>query len=395
MASDTIIRVDGLWKKYGIMPALRQYWALREINLEVHKGETLGIIGPNGAGKTTLLKILAGITPPTRGAFKVCGRISSMIELNAGMHMELTGRENAYLVGAIMGVTRAQTRRLLPSIEEFCELGDYFDQPIRKYSSGMLARLGFAVAVNIHTDILLIDEVFAVGDLSFQQKCFRKMEEIIKTGATILFVSHAMRNIERVCEKAILLDKGSIVEYGAAMDVMASYFRIDADRAAQELLRSSGGIAQIIHTGTQELRITGAEVLDASGQPADVVRYKGPFTVRLHVRALRPVKSPHLMIIISTPDIINVAAVTTGREKIIDLPEFTPGEWIVDCHFPKVSLLPGVYMVNASFDSRTGPRIETVKHIKKFQVVVSGSGQQENNIPGFFWLDCRWEWQRL
>jgi lipopolysaccharide transport system ATP-binding protein len=402
---ETVIKLDGVWKRYGLIPALQEWrrtrkksgidpggqWPLRDINFEVKQGETIGIIGRNGAGKSTLLKILAGVTPPTRGKVEVKGRIFPMIELNAGLHMDLTGRENIYLLGSIMGLSRAEIRSLLPDIEEFSELGDYFDQPVRKYSSGMMARLGFSVAINVRAEILLIDEVFSVGDVAFQQKCFRKMEEIIKSGCTILFVTHAMRNLERICDKALLMDKGEIVKRGTPLDIIASYFECVSDLAAQELLKQSDGVVPIIHTGSGEIRVTGADILDSRAVPAKVVPFHEPFIVRLYILVERSIKSPHLMIILSTPDLINVAAVSTGRVKMIDLPDFSPGEWIIDCRMAPSNLLPGVYMLNAAFDSKDGPKIETVRHIKQFQVVTSGHGQQENNMPGFFWLDCDWE----
>ena len=181
MSEDVVIRIEGMWKRYGlpIVPALRRgwralrgrgpgnedAWVLRDVNLEVRRGETLGIIGRNGAGKSTMLKVLAGVTPPTRGRVEVRGRIFPMIELNAGVHPELTGRENVHLLGAVMGLGRREVRAKLPAIENFCELGEWFDKPVRMYSSGMLARLGFAVAINVDSDIIMVDEVFAVGDL--------------------------------------------------------------------------------------------------------------------------------------------------------------------------------------------------------------------------------------
>lgn len=409
MGNDTVIRLDRVWKKYGLLPALKErfssrsnlndpdekgHWALRDISLEVKRGDTLGIIGRNGAGKSTMLKILAGVTPPTRGRLEVTGRIFPMIELNAGLHMDLTGRENIFLLGSIMGLRRAEIQSLLPSIEDFSELGGFFDQPVRKYSSGMMARLGFSVAINVRADILLIDEVFSVGDVAFQQKCFRKMEEIIKSGSTILFVTHAMRNLERICDDAMLIDEGRIVKHGRPLDIIASYFEYTADIAARELLKRSDGVVPLIHTGSGEMRVAGADILDGKAVLTKVVPFHEPFTVRLYLRVEKPVKSPHLMIILSTPDLINVAAVTTGRVKMIDLPDFTPCEWIIDCKMAPSNLLPGVYMINAGIDSRDGPKIEKVMHIKQFQVVVSGHGQQENNMPGFFWLDCEWSWQK-
>ncbi len=190
MSDDVVIRIEGLWKRYGLpLPAVIRKgwnlvrhghlesgngdhgpWALRDVNLEVRRGETVGIVGRNGAGKSTLLKVLAGVTAPTRGRVEIRGRIFPMIELNAGLHMELTGRENVRLLGAVMGLSRREMESRLPDIEEFTELGVWFDKPVRTYSTGMLGRLGFGVAVNIESDVVLIDETFAVGDLKFQKQ---------------------------------------------------------------------------------------------------------------------------------------------------------------------------------------------------------------------------------
>ncbi len=189
MSEEVMIRIEGLWKHYGLpLPRIVRRgwnwlthknessgdsggpWALKDINLEIRKGETIGIVGRNGAGKSTLLKVLAGVTAPSRGLVEIRGRLFPMIELNAGLNMELTGRENVRLLGAVMGLSRREIESKLPDIEEFTELGDWFDRPVRMYSSGMLARLGFGVAVNIESEIILIDETFAVGDLKFQKQ---------------------------------------------------------------------------------------------------------------------------------------------------------------------------------------------------------------------------------
>ena len=205
MSGDLAIKIEGLWKRYGfplpefIDTALsivrrgsgedgdRRPWALKDLNLEVRKGETIGIVGRNGAGKSTLLKVLAGVTEPTRGRVEIHGRIFPMIELNAGLHLELTGRENVRLLAAVMGLSRREIDERLPDIEEFTELGDWFDRPVRMYSSGMLGRLGFGVAVNIRSDVVLIDETFAVGDLRFQNKSLSRIKEMRETSRLAKF----------------------------------------------------------------------------------------------------------------------------------------------------------------------------------------------------------------
>ena len=243
--SDAIsIRVEGLWKHYGLSsrPGLAQiaravlpqvcrgpmngdaeFWALRDVSFTVRRGETVGIIGRNGAGKSTLLKVLAGVTPPSRGRVEVHGRIFPMIELNAGVHPELTGRENTYLLGAIMGVPRQQMASLLPEIEEFVELGDWFDRPVRTYSSGMVARLGFGVATRIESDILLIDETFAVGDLKFQNKSLARIKELRERGATVILVTHSLDMLQFIAQRGIVLDEGAIVAEGSALEGLRAY----------------------------------------------------------------------------------------------------------------------------------------------------------------------------
>ena len=229
MKDEVIVKVENLWKQYGlpmpnIIKRLRQglkgenspldHWALKDISFEVKKGETIGIIGLNGAGKSTLLKILAGVTPATRGKATVKGKIFPMIELNAGIHPELTGRENVRLLGAIMGFSRQGIEDKMIEIKEFTGLEKWFDRPARMYSSGMLARLGFAVAINVDADVLLVDEVLGVGDIGFYNKCLRQLEEMYSRGRSFLFVSHNMRQIRRICDKVLFLETGKSGYFG-------------------------------------------------------------------------------------------------------------------------------------------------------------------------------------
>lgn len=188
------------------------FWALKDINLEIKKGETLGITGPNGSGKSTLLKLIAGVSKPTKGNIQVKGRIAPLIELGAGFHPELTGRENTYLNGVILGMTRKEIDKKFKDMVDFAELWDFIDQPIKHYSSGMYLRLAFAVAVHTDPDILLVDEILAVGDESFQKKCMERIEGYINKGGTLLFVSHDMNIIHKVCQRVITLEKGTIVD---------------------------------------------------------------------------------------------------------------------------------------------------------------------------------------
>ena len=200
-----------------------EFWALRAVSFEIPDGETLGIIGPNGAGKSTALKLMARILEPTSGQVVVRGRISPLLELGAGFHPELTGRENVFLNAALFGVSQAEAQDRYDQIVEFSELNDFIDVPLKHYSSGMYMRLGFAVAANIIPDILLVDEILAVGDEAFQRKCLRKIEEFRREGRTIVFVSHSLSTVEDLCSRALWLDHGRVEAIGPTADVVERY----------------------------------------------------------------------------------------------------------------------------------------------------------------------------
>jgi homopolymeric O-antigen transport system ATP-binding protein len=206
-----------------------EFWALKDVSFEVRPGEAIGIIGPNGAGKSTALKLLTRILRPTTGACRVRGRVGALIEISAGFHPDLTGRENLYLQGAIMGMTRAETAQKLDAIVEFAGIGAFIDTPVKRYSSGMNARLGFAIAAHVNPDVLLIDEVLAVGDFSFQQKCYKRLAEFRTSGAAIAFVSHNMHAIASLCDRALLLRPNRTPILGAVSEVAALYASVEGN----------------------------------------------------------------------------------------------------------------------------------------------------------------------
>lgn len=203
--------------------AIESFWALNDIDLEIKQGETVGIIGPNGSGKSTLLKLIAGVSKPTKGSIKVQGKIAPLIELGAGFHPELTGRENVFLNGVILGMSRKEIEGKFKEIVDFAELWDFIDQPIKHYSSGMYLRLAFAVAIHTDPEVLLVDEILAVGDESFQRKCFRKIEELKDKGVTIIMVTHDMHAVMNHCNKGVLLKNGQIILIGDKDKVVEKY----------------------------------------------------------------------------------------------------------------------------------------------------------------------------
>jgi ABC-2 type transport system ATP-binding protein len=223
------------------LPRTRELWALRDVDLEVHRGETFGIVGPNGSGKSTLLKLIAGIFAPSTGRLEVAGRVGSLIEIGAGFHPEFTGVENVYLNAAIYGLKRSYVDEHLDEIIAFAELEHFKDVPVRTYSSGMYMRLGFSVAMHIQPDILLLDEVLAVGDEAFQQKCFGRIGGFKRAGGTIVFVSHDPGAVERICDRAIMLEHGRVLDEGRAADVVRSYHRRLVTGPAEASERRNGG----------------------------------------------------------------------------------------------------------------------------------------------------------
>jgi ABC-type polysaccharide/polyol phosphate transport system ATPase subunit len=206
-----------------LLPGRETVWALRDVSFEIKRGEALGVIGGNGAGKSTLIKLLSGITAPTAGEIEITGRLASLVEVGAGFQPDLTGRENIFLNGAILGMSYREIARKLPHIVEFAEIGNFLDVPVKRYSSGMFVRLGFSIAAYLDADILLLDEVLAVGDVAFQTRCFQRIEEKRRSGRTVLLVSHDLAAIERICGRALLLRNGRIVLDGDPREVVAAY----------------------------------------------------------------------------------------------------------------------------------------------------------------------------
>jgi ABC-type polysaccharide/polyol phosphate transport system ATPase subunit len=267
----------------------RDVQALRDVSLSVEPGDAVGLVGRNGSGKTTLLRLISGIIKPTTGRIEAGGRIASLLELGAGFHPDFSGRENVYLNGSIHGLSRARVREVMDEIVAFAELEQFIDLPVRTYSSGMFMRLGFSVAAHIQSDVLLLDEVFAVGDEQFQRKCFGKIAEFKNRGGTILFVSHDAQAVERLCDRAVLLRQGEVAFDGETREAIAAYRRLlSADANPDEL------VAGLREWGSGEARIVTAQLLDDDGDERVQLAAGEAATVRLIVAADAGVGSPRV-----------------------------------------------------------------------------------------------------
>lgn len=258
-------------------------WALRDVSLEVRHGEVVGIVGANGAGKSTLLKILSRITEPTEGRIEMRGRLGSLLEVGTGFDPELTGRENVYLNGAILGMKRGEIRRRFDEIVEFSEVERFIDTPVKRYSSGMYMRLAFAVAAHLEPDILVVDEVLAVGDAGFQRKCLGRMGDAAQNGRTVLFVSHNMLAVEDLCDRAVWLENGRVADEGQPKAVISNYlqgtFSTDTERVWEDPATAPG---------TDELRLYGARVRPEAGSPKDPITVRTPLVMEFEYRSLLP-----------------------------------------------------------------------------------------------------------
>jgi lipopolysaccharide transport system ATP-binding protein len=258
-------------------------WALRDVSFEVRHGEVIGIVGDNGAGKSTLLKILSRITEPTDGRAEVHGRLGSLLEVGTGFDPELTGRENVYLNGAILGMTRDEIRRRFDEIVEFAEISKFIDTPVKRYSSGMYMRLAFAVAAHLESDILIVDEVLAVGDASFQRKCLGKIGSAAQTGRTVLFVSHSLLTVEDLCDRVIWLDHGRIFDQGEAKAVVSAYLQTTLSSQTEKVWSDP-----LAAPGNEDVRLLRACVRPVGGTPADVITVRTPLELQFEYRHMRP-----------------------------------------------------------------------------------------------------------
>ena len=355
------VTVDGVWKNFrlyqeknqhlkstllrGRRARYEEFWALKGIDFEIQHGESFGIIGSNGSGKSTLLKCLAGILTPDRGSVSHDGRVVALLELGAGFHPELSGRENVYLNGAILGMTRGDIDRSFDDIVEFSGLERFIDTPVKNYSSGMVVRLGFAVATNVDPEILVIDEVLAVGDASFQQRCYERIEAFRQDGRTIILVSHGLAQITQLCSRAAWIEKGELKQVGPALEVVSDY----TGNSYSAMAKAEGEIGERWGEGGAE--ITAVRVIDGEGNARDAHVSGRPLTIAIDVDAHLPVDDPVIGIRITDIHGHPVWGSSTRRNGF-DI-ERINGATTISYSIPHLPLLEGTYELTVALVDRS------------------------------------------
>lgn len=377
----------GLARALRLTRSRNRFWALRDIDLEVAAGETLALIGRNGAGKSTLLKILSRITPPTTGEIRYRGRLASLLEVGTGFHRELTGRENIYLNGAVLGMRRAEIARQFDAIVAFAEVERFLDTPVKFYSSGMYVRLAFAVAAHLRTDILVVDEVLAVGDAAFQRKCLGRMRDVASQGRTVLFVSHNMGAVREMCRRGILLEEGRAIADGPAGDVVEEYL--------VRLAEQSGHEAAFPEEPSLPVQVRRLAVRDADGAPATRLPVgTESIIVEIEVEVREPLTGINTAVVLRRHG-VDVLTTFDSDENDAALGRREPGVTRHRVRLPTGALKAGLYTVSAGvgylnrapLDSRRDA-VSFVLEEREENVYSKGYAEQR---PGVLRAPVRWE----
>lgn len=369
-------------------PSETTFWALRDVSFSVEAGEVVGIVGRNGAGKSTLLKVLSRITHPTEGEAEIRGRLGSLLEVGAGFHPELSGRENIYLNGAILGMRRAEMNRKFDAIVDFAEVERFIDMPVKRYSSGMYVRLAFAVAAHLEPEVLIVDEVLAVGDHAFQQKCLGRMEEVSREGRTVLFVSHSMAAIQQLCSRVLLLKQGEVAADGTPTDVVATYL--------SDVVHTSHGpidLSQIPRSSAKNRPIIRSlSLLDSAGASRGVFGANDPMTIEFVVEPPFALREPRLAAAIEE---------TSGRRITTVASYFSPdglqdisAPCRVRCTIPRLALGTGQYLISVSVHDRYRGTLDSLDNVAAFDVEWRndfGTGEPYYPFYGPVLTSSQWE----
>lgn len=385
----------------------RDFWAVRDLTFAVKRGETFCVIGENGAGKSTLLQMVAGILSPSKGLVNVNGRVSALLELGSGFNPEFSGRDNVYLNGAILGFSSGEIDRRYKEIENFAEIGDFIDQPVKTYSSGMVVRLAFAVAIHVDPEILLVDEALAVGDLYFRQRCMRKVHELRARGITILYVSHAIGDVKAIGERTLWLDQGRVRELGDTDLVVAKYLAAMAAKDSAYLAlrertpqQPAGGrslppeivenIPNIDHRhGDERAEVIGIAVVDIGGRPLQLLEPSSAIVVRISVRAKADVALPVVGFMLRNHLGIDFSGTNTARLGL-ELPPMSRGDvYTVDFYLQLPHLYPGSFSLSPAIADGTLNSYVMCDWIDNAIALQMGHGKGE--VYGYMHLPCRVE----
>ncbi|MCW5979255.1 MAG: ABC transporter ATP-binding protein [Bryobacteraceae bacterium] len=385
----------------------KEFWALRDVSLQIRRGETFCIVGENGAGKSTFLQLIAGILQPTSGEVRVDGRVSALLELGSGFNPEFTGRDNVYLSGAILGFSSQAMDAKYRSIEEFAEIGPFIDQPVKTYSSGMIVRLAFAVAIHVDPDILLVDEALAVGDIYFRQRCMRKVHELRTSGVTILFVSHSIGDVKALGDRTLWLHAGAVRELGPTDEVVSKYLAamVEKDAAYLELKgiqpsSSPGGTAaepppEVITTipnidhrhGDRRAEVIGIAVLDDRQSPAALLNPGSSIVIRISVRANDRISQPNVGFIMRNHLGIDFAGTNSLREGF-PLPPMSAGDlYTVDFHVDLPVLYPSHFSFSPAIADGSLVSYKICDWIDN--AITLQMGHAEGPVYGYIHLPCR------
>ena len=352
-----------------------QLWALRDIGFELRQGERLGVIGRNGAGKSTLLKILCRITEPTEGRVMVRGRVGSLLEVGTGFHPELTGRENIFLNGIILGMSRNEVRSKFDEIVEFSEVERFLDTPVKRYSSGMHVRLAFAVAAHLEPEILIVDEVLAVGDAAFQRKCLGKMSDVAQSGRTVILVSHNMSAIQQLSESALWIDEGTLRAFGPADEIVAAY--------GESFTGGAGGeISERVVAGDGSVKLLSYEVLNKHREASPLPVTGEDLVIRVQADVLEPLSQPYVGISLATASGIRVTRVSS-LEMGVDPAPWPVGKMPIDIIVRGAPYLPGPYKADVWIENAQGH-----VHAEAFDAITFEMG--ETPLYGVSQVDQRW-----
>lgn len=369
-------------------------WALKDVSFEVNEGEVLGIIGKNGAGKTTILKILSRITEPTSGYAEIHGRVSSLLEVGTGFHPELTGKENIFLNGAILGMRKREIEQRFDDIVSFAEIGKYIDTPVKRYSSGMYVRLAFAVAAHLEPEILLVDEVLAVGDIGFQKKCLGKMEEVAKGGRTVLFVSHNMGAIGQLCQKALLLDKGKLIAIGGAKEIIEEY----VDRFG-ETADAKSEVSFLPDTG-KRIQILALRALDHTGKPTTELDRTFPFRLAIEFEVRDFIEEAEVEFVLETLLGTNVCISADTDVAPGAAISRRPGRYLATVEFPGQLFNAGTYRIRVWIRRHASPLVYDepseglIFHLHDYgSFATLGEGGKQR--PGMLAIPLKWTTELL